>query len=300
MIGHQHSKRKNIARDIPFSALDKLETVLNTCETEFDKELLSAEDITSIPNASKSVILLKFAGGLQVKLCVWALENRCFNTSIGMAEAISSANFPRVLLRGDGWAAFEWIDGKTVSQYGYSEDIVRQAAGLLKVIHTARIPAMVTSMSILEDAKLKLEERLAVLVSNDVLSEIDSQTVIDLGNCISARGLNISLIHGDFSPTNLVVSEGELWSVDNEKMRIYVTDYDLCRAVTFWDEYNLSGHRLLDCYAPQAGSRPADNSLLFWGVFDLVYRISYRVSSFGEFDNFCITRLRQMLRTGTF
>jgi hypothetical protein len=92
----------------------------------------------------------------------------------------------------------------------------------------------------------------------------------------------------------------ELYSVDNEKMRFHVTDYDVCRAVTFWEEWNSSGGRLLDAYSEQSSRRFARQNLYFWGAFDLVYRISYRISSFGEFNEFCVMRLRQLLRTGTF
>jgi hypothetical protein len=153
---------------------------------------------------------------------------------------------------------------------------------------------------ILNEARLNIKQRLPVLVSNGILSDRQAQRVADLGDSISADSLEISLIHGDFSPHNLVVQEKEVYSVDNDKIRLHVTDYDVCRAVTFWNEWNLSGTRFLKAYAKQSSRSLGCKSLLFWGIYDLVYRTSYRIRAFGEFNEFCIMRLREILRTGVF
>ena len=87
--------------------------------------------------------------------------------------------------------------------------------------------------------------------------------------------------------------------MDNEKLSGHASDYDLCRAVNLWDEWNSSGTTLLDAYNECSRRGVARESLFFWGIFDLAYRISYRIS-LGEFNDFCIRRLRQMLATGEF
>ena len=91
-----------------------------------------------------------------------------------------------------------------------------------------------------------------------------------------------------------------MYSVDNDKMRLHVTDYDVCRAVTFWNEWNLSGTRFLEAYAKQSSRSLDRKSLLFWGIYDLVYRTSYEICAIGEFNKFCIMRLSEILRTGVF
>ena len=285
----------------PFNTFDKVETAVEICEAKLGEQFSSAEDITSLPNADKAVLLIKFASGLKIKLCVFALDNYSFETNTRFMNSVGPGFFPRVLCRGNGWAAFEWIEGQTVSQQALGQEIVDQAAGLLAAIHDAKIECVPGfPETVLNEVRLKLKAKLPVLVANDVITQAHSQRVTDLCHSLSAQSLSISLIHGDFSPANLVVCGEKLYPVDNEKMRLHVTDYDACRAATFWDEWNLSGQQLLDAYSQQSGRMFAPESLFFWGIFDLVYRISYRVFELGETNKFCTMRLREIMRTGTF
>lgn len=300
--GHRHpNETPHVSRRAPLDALGRVGTVLDTCEAELGERVCSAEEVTSTPNPNKAVLLVQFESGLRIKICVCAPDDGRFESRARLMDVVGSGNFPRVLIRGEGWAAFEWIEGKTISQQGLDRDILHRAARLLMAIHNADVkPVAGTPEMVLNEVRLKLEERLPVLVSNEIISEAQSRSVLDLCNSIPADRLNVSLIHGDYSPSNLVVSGEDLYSVDNEKIGFHVTDYDLCRAATFWDEWDSAGGRLLDAYSKQSCRRFAPESLFFWGGFDLVYRISYRLSALGELNNFCVTRLRRILRAGTF
>jgi hypothetical protein len=297
----RHRHPRNERGCFPATALNRVQTILEICEAEFGQEVRSAEDITSIPRVDKAALLVQFTSGLRIKLCISAASDGSLEQSNQFLKKIGSAGFPRVLIRGDGWAAIEWIEGETLSRRRFSQDIMRQAVHLLTGIHTARIkPVTGIPQRILNEVRLNIKQRLPVLVSNGILSDLQSQRVADLGDSISADSLEISLIHGDFSPNNLVVQGKKVYSVDNDKMRLHVTDYDVCRAVTFWNEWNLSGPRFLEAYAKQSSRSLDRESLLFWGTYDLVYRTSYRISALGEFNNFCIMRLSEILRTGVF
>ena len=285
----------------PATALNRVQTILKICEAEFGQEVRSATDITSIPRADKAALLVQFAGGLRIKLCISAAGDGSLEQSDQFLRKVGSGGFPRVLIRGDRWVAMEWIVGEPVSRRRFSQDIMRQAVRLLTAIHMTRIkPVAGMPQKILNEVRLNIKQRLPVLVSNGILSDRQSQRVADLGDSISADSLEISLIHGDFSPHNLVVQEKEVYSVDNDKIRLHVTDYDVCRAVTFWNEWNLSGTRFLKAYAKQSFRSLDGKSLLFWGIYDLVYRTSYRIRALGEFNEFCIMRLQEILRTGVF
>ena len=116
---------------------------------------------------------------------------------------------------------------------------------------------------------------------------------------MAGTAVDLGLAHGDFSPDNLVLRRNLLFSVDNDKLRLRPLDYDLCRAVSLWDEWNSSGSALFDAYAEISQRNFSPESLFFWGVFDLVYRVSYRIS-LGEDNQFLKQRLRQVLATGVF
>jgi hypothetical protein len=283
------------------TALDGLQAILRNCEMEFGQEVCSAEDITSIPRADKVALLVQFANGLRIKLCIFAAGDWSLEQGNQYLGKVASGRFPRVLAQGDRWAAMEWIEGETLSRRTASHDVMCQAVSLLTAIHAARIePAPGIAERIRNEVRLNIKQRLPVLVSNGILSDLQSQRVADLGDATLAGSLDISLIHGDFSPDNLVVQGGQVYAIDNDRVRLHVTNYDICRAVTFWNEWNLSGTRFLEAYAKRSSRSLDPASLLFWGVYDLVYRTSYRISVVGEFNRFCVMRLSETLRTGVF
>ena len=279
-----------------FAAHDKVAAVMHTCETEFGKPIEVVKEITSIPNPNRAVLLVQFAGGLKVKLCV---ADFCFDTATRFADLIAGLRFPKVLLQGEGWAAFEWIEGQPVSELPFRTSLIETAARVLRSVHEAKVEIKTgVRLAAFEEAHLKLQKNLPLLISHGILSEQQSQTITDLHRSLSPERLNISLIHGDFSPENLVVCGSELSVVDNDKMRVHVTDYDVCRASTLWEQWGRCNDMLLDTYKRQSSLQFDPASLRFWEIYDLVYRIGYRLSGLAERNEFLIMKLRRILATG--
>lgn len=291
---------KEIPANASFSAPDKLADVLKTCRTEFGKDVESANEITSRPSAEKTVLLLRFAGGLKVKLCVSVVPGYRFDAAADFAHLIGEVRFPNVLLRGDGWAAFEWIEGNPVTELGVNHQIVGAAVGILKSIHEAKCEINPeTGLVRLREVKSIIANRMPALVSRGIVSGEESDRITALCDSLRPESFNVSLIHGDFSPENLVARGNELYVIDNEKMRVHVADYDVCRAVSFWDEWAQCGQSFLDRYQLQSRLKLDQTSLSFWSIFNLIYRISYRISACSELNNFCINQLKGILTTGT-
>jgi len=277
----------------------RVATALDTCAREFGKQAESVKEITSIPNPDKAVLRVEFAGGLTIKLCVSTMAHYRFDAATQFADLIEDVRFPKVLLRSEGWAAFEWIDGIPLSELSLDSHILDGAVHVLRAIHEAKVEANTDiRLTTLEDVRLRLERITPLLVSRGIISNTESDMISDLNRSLRLETLNISLIHGDFSPANLVSCGNELCVVDNEKMRIHVTDYDLCRASTFWDEWTLGGRSLLDVYRRQSKLQFDPASLRFWEIYDLVYRISYRISACDELNVFCILKLKRILAAG--
>ena len=278
------------------SAHDQIGAVLHTCETEFGKPVQSVKEITSIPNPNRTVLLVHFAGGLKVKLCV---ADFCFDTATQFTDLIANVRFPKVLLRGEDWAAFEWIEGKPVSEFRFNPQLIEAAARVLRSVHEAKVEIEPDiRLAALKDVRLRLQKNVPLLISHGIISEPQSQMIAELHDTLRPERLNISLIHGDFSPANLVVCESGFSVVDNDKMRVHVTDYDICRASTLWDEWSGGNHMLLDTYIRESRLQFDPASLRFWEIYDLVYRISYRLSALAERNHFLIMNLRRILATG--
>ena len=232
--------------------------------------------------------MVEFAGGLKIKLV--ASDYKQVWKQLPM-------NVPRALIVDENWAAFEWIDGPTLRQHGLTDDLLCEAARFLSKLHSLEAndpPAVV-----LDGVDLKLKQRLPVLVSNQIISESERDAILSLSSSMAHETFDVSLIHGDFSPDNLVVRGAELCSIDNDRITAHASDYDLVRAVNLWDEWNSSGAAFFDAYCESSRRNVAKEHLSFWGIFDQVYRISYRLS-LGERNDFCINRLKQILATGAF
>jgi len=282
----------------PFTALECVEEALNRCEVITQHPITSVTDITSIPNDKRVALLVEFVDGARVKLVVAPSDE--FSVSSGILKLSPEVNVPRVLAVEKGWAAFEWIEGPTLRQHGLTDSLLHEAARLLLNIHSLKTtPSLATSESVLSHVQYKLRQNLPVLVENKIITEQERDVILNLAHSMYDQKFDISLIHGDFSPDNLVVRGADVFSVDNEKLTDYATDYDLCRAVSLWDEWNSSGSALLESYCEHSGRNVSRNDLVFWGVFDLTYRVSYRIS-LGQFNRFCIQSLRHILSTGEF
>jgi phosphotransferase family enzyme len=286
---------------VKLTQTDTVATAVDACETEFGKRIEAVKEITSLPNADRTVLRVEFGGGLIVKLCVSTVPDYRLDTATQFADLIDGVRFPKILFRGEGWVAFEWIDGQPVSELPFDDRIIEGAARVLNAIHEAKIEIdSDVCPTTLEDVRLRLQQRMPLLVSRGIISKAQSDMISDLHHSLRPETLNISLIHGDFSPSNLVWCGTEFCVVDNDKMRIHVTDYDVCRASTFWEEWTLGQHSFLDEYRRQSKLRFDPASLRFWEVYDLVYRISYRLSARDELHRFCIMKLNRILTAGAF
>jgi thiamine kinase-like enzyme len=276
----------------PFKSLDRVEQALKQTQSLLHSPIKSLTDITTIPSRDRVALLVEFVNELRVKLVVLGSEKQSLEFVQRCLELPPEIKVPSVLLVEEGWAAFEWIEGPTLDQHGMTDDLLREAAQLLAEIHAVR--PKVTTESVVSQVQQKLNDKLPMLLTHRIISERAGDLIIKMCDSISSSSVETSLIHGDFSPSNLVVSKSGLFSIDNEKLADHVPEYDLCRTLNLWDEWNSSGTALFDAYCESVPRKVDRERLFFWTVFDLVYRISYRLS-LGEVNHFCVNRLRQMV-----
>ncbi|WP_083100683.1 aminoglycoside phosphotransferase family protein [Pseudophaeobacter leonis] len=287
---------KKFGKSNPYRPVSKVRDILRTSEAQLDDKVCAVQDITPLPQPQKVVLRVDFSSGRRVKLRIANRNGPCFEQSTKLVGAIGAACFPKAQLCMDGWTVFEWIEGETLENHDANSDVVDKAARLLAAFHAVNCPPnTATPEAILKDVRSNLHQKLPVLVAYKVISASQSQQVVHLGGALAIAASDIRLTHGDFSPANLVLRGDDLCSIDNEKVGFHIADYDACRAASFWDEWNMSGDRLLEEYSTQSGRVLTPQSQLFWSLFDLSYRISHRILSHGEFNDFCITKLRRLL-----
>jgi thiamine kinase-like enzyme len=271
--------------------------VLRACEAAAGEPIVANRDITPRGRPGKRVFFIQFASGSKLKL---SFSSKGAHARVDLRNAylraIPSANFSRIVLHGDHWVASEWIDGTPLSELALSSDLLEQAARLLQAVHRANVhPESGAEEAVMKRVRATLEEKLRLLGTHGMVFREQAAKILDLHGGLARQRRAISLVHGDFAPSNLVLSQGRLYSVDNEDMGLHSPDYDLCRAITMWDEWNGAGERLFAAYAATTGRQLSPRARLFWTLFDLVYRAGYALAQFGERDGFCATRLGQVL-----
>jgi len=274
-----------------------IKNILKKCEKELGLTIATYKDITPIPSRLERVYFVEFKKGMQIKI------RTIFDNSNGKAERmrkyihmIDSTRFPRILITSRNWVAMEWIDGIPLWQTARGEDLLHQAACFLATIHKTEVPFPSDfSIETWSEVGKLLDEKILPLLSHKVISRTQATKISSLYENLSPNRFTVSLIHGDFSPHNLISSNKALYSVDNIGMRIHFLEYDLSRAINSWDEWRSLGDRFFDIYIKYNYTTIAREDLLFWIFFDLVYRINYRISSLGEFDKFYINKLQRLL-----
>jgi hypothetical protein len=275
--------------------------VMSTIEqfvAETGRRIVRLREITTLPVPGKSVFRVSMSDESKLKLSFCdKFSAQDIARRIESLDAIPATMATQVLLYGEGWSLSEWVAGTSLSECDISAEIIGQAASLLNVFHQAPVTIADSHREVvLEGVSSRLSHYMEVLQETGLLSTLESDWIIGLFDEIRRSEPRFSLVHGDFSPANLVHSSTGIFSVDNEHIDVHVADYDLCRAVNLWHETNGLGNQLHAAYENCSRTPTSTSSYLFWTLYDLVYQIGWRRKQFNKRSEFGIDRLRLLLQ----
>jgi thiamine kinase-like enzyme len=265
---------------------------------ESGRRIIGLREITTLPVPGKSVFRVSMSDEAKLKLSFCNKFNaQDIERRIESLDAIPSTKATRVLLYGEGWSLSEWVAGTPLSECDISAEIIEQAARLLNEFHRAPVTIADSQReAVLEGVTNRLSHYMGILQEAGLLSALESDWIFSLFDEVSRSELRMSLVHGDFSPANLVLSPTGVFSIDNEHIDLHVADYDLCRAVNLWQENNGLGNQLHAAYESCSSTQMSASSHLFWMLYDLVYEIGWRRKQFKKRSEFGIDRLQLLLQ----
>ena len=278
---------------------ESLATALDICAAEHGATIVACEEITPHARPGKSAHRVQLSDGALLKLSV---SDKPLHAEVALRQAYLDAagpeHFSRILLHGDNWIASEWIEGTVLSEADEPHHFADRAAALLQRIHRAEpLPVAPDPAGLAREVREKLEGNLDGLTRCKVLSGSQARRLLAMRERALEESTAPGLTHGDFAPDNLVIAESRLVAIDNEDMGIHVPEYDLCRAVNFWDESVGFSHLLLRSYEALSRRTLEPEIRCFWTFYDLAYRARWAIDQFGDRDGYCVVRLTHLLQT---
>jgi len=190
------------------------------------------------------------------------------NTIISYGEC-KTANFLYI--------KFTWIEGETLSEILKISDKNAQrilgykARNLLKNIHNTRISLHLSKTNAFDDIKLCLSK------AKDIYEIKKYPLLIEYVNFLkqdfSQKFINNkhTLLHGDFHPENVIVSDGSLSAIDWEPYSFGNPIWDFVRLFTIAEEYPIYFSSLLDSYFN------CDIPETFWNEL-LIYSVMHQIN----------------------
>jgi Ser/Thr protein kinase RdoA (MazF antagonist) len=163
----------------------------------------------------------------------------------------------------------DWVDGVAVATDDPDGTHVDAAADLLARLHarTALPDRRFQRIGATAPLRVKTERRLAVLQDAGVASVAEVRRLVaTLDTELPDRAAR-GPVHGDLCAENLVVTpDGQVVSIDNERVRIDFLDYDLARTWVRWPMPAVSYERFERRYASSGRTPPATPEAMAWRV----------------------------------
>jgi aminoglycoside phosphotransferase (APT) family kinase protein len=205
---------------------------------QLDAEVVSIHPVTTHPTqiSPRATFRLELADGRTLKARRMKHAQKAARMTAILAE-IDHPRFARVLCSRGELVIEAWIAGTPLSELPPSEERSARACEILGSLHALpslggkRLHGLRSTQPWLE----RLVQDVDALVGDRTLEPRTGRQALDFAIAQRPARAVCGLIHGDFSPENIVVEpSGELCVVDNETLRVDHLDYDLARTWLRW------------------------------------------------------------------
>ena len=164
--------------------------------------------------------------------------------------ALDGLPFSRLLSVYGAATIDEWVHGEPISADDLSVESVRQLASILGTLNRRKVPREVSTANVcgVDWHSNRLKNLLCELNSGGHIDSNIATKLFDLAIDSRPLGLECGVIHTDFHPQNMILKQpDEIWTIDNEGLRLGVLDYDIARC---WRQWPMTqAHRETFCQA---------------------------------------------------
>jgi Ser/Thr protein kinase RdoA (MazF antagonist) len=161
----------------------------------------------------------------------------------------------------------DWIEGRVLSSFEPSLDLVRQCGAVLAKLHQVAIPDATRRRPDANRALLNLKQDLGVLESAQAIDAAFADRAIRLATGRMPGDASAGVIHNDFCAENIVLGAGgEVTVIDNATITIGLHDMDLARTWLRWPMAPHLGTAFLTGYRTGRGPDSFLEHFAFWAV----------------------------------
>ncbi len=201
-------------------------------------EIDSSEEITGLraPGKLRVCFRLRLKDGRTVKGRRFASTEKR-ETFTALCPALDGLPFSRLLAAYGTAAIEEWVPGIPVELDDLADGAIGDLATVLGHLNRRPIPCEASTAKIrgVNWHANRLTNLLAELTQKEHLNSAFATKIIDLASDNRPPDFECGVIHTDFHPQNMVLREQhEIWTIDNEGLRIGVLDFDIARCWRRW------------------------------------------------------------------
>jgi aminoglycoside phosphotransferase (APT) family kinase protein len=272
-----------------------LASLLDDCAAD----IVTIEPITSLPSARspRTSFRVEFADGSMVK--ARRVESPTQAERMEHLSTLLRPEWgPRVRARRGSALLVEWIVGSPVDDRAVTHTAIRESGGLLGNVHRVSVPDGLDIGGCTVDGWVpRLRAGLDALTGCGALDDSDAARAMDLALGVRPDRSHRGLIHGDFCPENLVVSEdGRTMLVDLENIAVDEQPFELARTWYRWSMAPDQFRMFLAAYGRPDVVEDFRRSAAFWGIGALAEAAAFRVTRGTADVDVPLDRLRSLLR----
>jgi len=181
--------------------------------------------------------------------------------------------FSRILSMHGAATIEEWIHGSPVDPEELSAERTHDLATILGTLHSRSVPREIVTNENpdVDEYSDRLASQLRLLVDQ---GHSDSQRAERLFTRATARvptELENGIMHTDFHPRNMILNrDGEVWTVDNEDLRLGALDYDVARCWRQWPMTRAQRDAFCSAYGHIRSLESFLTHQEFWSICTLV------------------------------
>ena len=237
-------------------------------------ELASIEEVTTLRTTTKdrACYRIGLTDGRTVKArCFASVEKRQAFTNL--IPALDGLPFNRILTASGCVVIEEWINGSAVQSHSLTSGDTRQLATVLARLNRKRIPSTVTTKILqgIEWHAARLHNLLENLVKKKKIESSLAAKLLQIAEAHQPKDFELGVIHTDFHPQNMIrCPNDEIWTIDNEGIRIGVLDFDLGRCLTRWSMTPTQRKTFFHAYSEVRSLAHFLEHQKFWAINTLV------------------------------
>jgi hypothetical protein len=241
---------------------------------------------------------LRFADGTAWKGTELASPDEA--AAVAALAAGLPAGAPRVIERRGAALVSEWVEGATLQDTPWTDDVLRACGAWQAQVHRCRPAAAVEADDLLQRWQQRVWQRLDELVAAGLLAPPQADALAGLARRNAPGRCEAGLILGDFCAENIVCRHGGApCLIDLETLAIAPCDYDLGRTWYRWPMRAAQRAAYLDGYRQHRSAEAFLAHRLFWTIAALVHGAVFRHQQRAATTALPLDALRALLADST-